>query len=292
MTFSRIHARPLLTLACSIAMLGGIAGSRAQADEWNKRTILTTNQPIQVTNKVLGPGQYVFMLDNSNSDRHIVRIFNADQSQLIETVMAVPDYRIRPTGNSRFTFYETPPGTARALRAWFYPGDNFGQEFAYPKHPQIVQTGAATSNPTPNTVAANREPAASTTVNNNGEANREVAPAGSKPPAVTSQTAPAQEDQSAIAQQNQTASTQQNQTAEQQSAGEADRSQPEEQTQIAQNTPPPKPAQPHAQQSQQSNQERHRPAELPKTASPYGLIGLMGLALLGIAGLLHLRRTA
>lgn len=277
MTFSRIHARPFLTLACCIAMVGGIAGSRAQADEWNKRTVLTTNQPIQVTDKVLDPGQYVFMLDNSNSDRHIVRIFNADQSRLIETVMAVPDYRIQPTGNSRFMFYETPPGTAPALRAWFYPGDNFGQEFPYPKHPQVVQTSATTSNPTPNTVAANREPASSTTLNNDDEANREVAPAGSKP--ATSQTAPAQEDQAAVAQ-SQTATTQQNQTAEQQSAGEADRSQPKEQTQIAQNNPPPAPAQ------------QQRPAELPKTASPYGLIGVIGLALLGIAGLLHLRRTA
>lgn len=290
MTFSRIHARPLLTLACCIAMVGGIAGSRAQADEWNKRTVLTTNQPIQVTDKVLDPGQYVFMLDNSSSNRHIVQIFNADQSRLIGTVMAVPGYRITPTGNSRFTFYETPPGTAPALRAWFYPGDNFGQEFPYPKHPEVVQTSAATSNTTPNTVAANREPASSTTVNNNDEANREVAPAGSKP--ATSQTAPAQEDQAAIAEQNQTATTQQNQTAEQQSAGEADRSQPEEQTQIAQNNPPPVPAQQEAQQSQQSNQQQRGPAELPKTASPYGLIGLIGLALLGIAGLLRLRRTA
>ena len=32
-----------------------------------------------------------------------------------------------------FTFWETPPGQPKALRAWFYPGDNFGQEFAYPK---------------------------------------------------------------------------------------------------------------------------------------------------------------
>lgn len=286
MTFSRFHARPLLTLACGIAMVGGIAGSRAQADEWNKRTVLTTNQPIQVTDKVLDPGQYVFMLDNSNSNRHIVRIFNADQSRLIDTVMAVPDYRIQPTGNSRFTFYETPPGTAPALRAWFYPGDNFGQEFPYPKHPQVVQTSATTSTTTSNTVAANREPARSTTLNNGDESNREAVPAGSKP--ATSQTAPAQEDQAAIA--NQTATTQQNQTAEQQ--GEADRSQPEEQTQIAQNSPPPTPAEQEAQQSQQSNHERQRPAELPKTASPYGLIGLIGLALLGFAGLLHLRRTA
>jgi len=282
MTFSRIHARPLLTLGCCLAMAGGIAGSRAQADEWNNRTVLTVNQPIQVTDKVLDPGQYVFMLDNSSSDRHIVRIFNADQSRLIETVMAVPDYRIRPAGNSRFAFWETPPGTARALRAWFYPGDTFGQEFPYPKHPQVLQTSATA----PNTVAANREPLTSTAVNNGGEANREVAPAGSKPPAVTSQTAPAQEDQAAIAQQNQAANAA---APEQQSAGEADRSQPEEQTQIAQNNPPPAPAQ---EQTQQSQQQHQRPAELPKTASPYGLIGLFGLALLSMGGLLHLRRTA
>ena len=47
--------------------------------------------------------------------------------------MAIPNYRMEPTGHSQFTFYETPPGTARAMRAWFYPGDNFGQHFVYPQ---------------------------------------------------------------------------------------------------------------------------------------------------------------
>ncbi len=287
MTFSRIHARPFLTLACCIAMVGGIAGSRAQADEWNKKTVLTVNQPIQVTSKVLDPGQYVFILDNSSSDRHIVRIFNADQSRLIETVMAVPNYRVQRTGNSRFIFWETPPGTAPALKAWFSPGDNFGQEFPYPKHPQVLQATATTAN----TVAANQQPPAYTAPNDNNEATREVAPAGSKPAA--SQTAPAQEDQAAIAPQNQTATAQQNENAAaQQTAGEADRSQPEEQAQIAQNNPPAAPAQQQAQQSQQSTERQRKPAELPKTASPYGLIGLLGIGLLGIAGLLHLKRTA
>jgi hypothetical protein len=32
-----------------------------------------------------------------------------------------------------FRFWETPAGKPKAIRAWFYPGDNFGQEFAYPK---------------------------------------------------------------------------------------------------------------------------------------------------------------
>ena len=39
----------------------------------------------------------------------------------------------KPTGKSTFQFWETPAGQPKAMRAWFYPGDNFGQEFAYPK---------------------------------------------------------------------------------------------------------------------------------------------------------------
>ena len=52
---------------------------------------------------------------------------------LVTTVLAIPNYRLRPTGKSIFAMWETPAGQPAALRAWFYPGDNFGQEFAYPK---------------------------------------------------------------------------------------------------------------------------------------------------------------
>ncbi len=107
---------------------------RAQADEWDKKTVLTVDQPIQVQDTYLEPGTYVFKLLNSSSDRHIVQIYNRDQNHLINTIMAIPNYRLQPTGDSRFSFYETPPGTARAMHAWFYPGDNFGQEFRYPKN--------------------------------------------------------------------------------------------------------------------------------------------------------------
>ncbi len=112
--------------------------SRMQADEWNKKTIVTINAPIQVTDTVLPPGSYVFMLADSSSDRHIVQIFNRDQSRLINTVMAIPDYRVQPSGHTQFTFYETPKGNPPALHEWFYPGDNFGNEFPYPKHLQTV----------------------------------------------------------------------------------------------------------------------------------------------------------
>jgi hypothetical protein len=124
-----------------------VVAHRAQADEWDKKTVLTVNQPIQVADKLLEPGKYVFKLLDSSSDRHIVQIFNDDQSRLINTVLAIPNYRLQPTGDSRFAFWETPRGNARALRAWFYPGDNFGQEFPYPKHLATIETASVTTSP-------------------------------------------------------------------------------------------------------------------------------------------------
>jgi LPXTG-motif cell wall-anchored protein len=121
------------TVAAGVFIFGFAAGM-ARADQWDKKTILTVNEPIQVRDTLLEPGQYVFKLVDSQSDRHIVQIYNADQTHLINTILAIPNYRIQPTGKSRFAFWETPPGYAKAMRAWFYPGDNFGQEFTYPKH--------------------------------------------------------------------------------------------------------------------------------------------------------------
>jgi hypothetical protein len=103
------------------------------ADAWNKRTILTVKEAIQVPGAVLQPGTYVMKLVESLSDRHIVRITNEKEDEVITTILAIPNYRLKPTGDSQFEFWETPAGNPRAMRAWFYPGDNFGQEFAYPK---------------------------------------------------------------------------------------------------------------------------------------------------------------
>jgi len=118
-------------LPCAALLLSGLAPA-ARADAWNKKTILTVSERIQVpNNKTLEPGKYVFKLVDSQSDRHIVQIFTEDEKQLITTILAIPNYRLKPTGKSEFDFWETPAGMPPAIRAWFYPGDNFGQEFAY-----------------------------------------------------------------------------------------------------------------------------------------------------------------
>jgi hypothetical protein len=139
----------IASAACGIALSAGVLSICARADQWDKKTVLTVNQPIQVEETLLQPGKYVLKLLDSSSDRHIVQIFNGDQTHIINTVLAIPNYRLQPTGHSQFMFWETPPGTAGAMRAWFYPGDNFGQEFTYPKHLHALEVAAVTPSPAP-----------------------------------------------------------------------------------------------------------------------------------------------
>jgi LPXTG-motif cell wall-anchored protein len=118
---------------CAFTLLAATFAFGARADTWNKRTVVTFSQTFEVPGKVLPAGTYTFVLLDSPSDRHIVQIFNADGSQLITTILAINDYRLRPTGDTVMKFNERPGDAPEALRAWFYPGDNFGQEFVYPK---------------------------------------------------------------------------------------------------------------------------------------------------------------
>src|SRR5579863_1354407 len=110
-----------------------------KADDWNRKTVITFSQPVETPGvhmkgwAVLPPGTYVFKVLDSKSDRHIVQIFNQDETMIYATILAVPNYRLKATSKTVLTFRETPPGQPDVLRAWFYPGKNFGDEFVYPK---------------------------------------------------------------------------------------------------------------------------------------------------------------
>lgn len=132
----RKQFRSFLVTSLAVAGLGLMASAvvvPTKADSWDKETYVTIHERVIAGNKVLEPGTYVWKLLDSQSDRHIVQIFDKDQTHLEETILAIPNYRLQPTGHTRFAFWETPPGVPKAVRAWFYPGDNFGQEFKYPK---------------------------------------------------------------------------------------------------------------------------------------------------------------
>jgi hypothetical protein len=105
----------------------------ARADTWNKKTIVSFSQAIEVPGTVLQPGKYVMKLVDLPADRHIVQFTNERENHIYATAMAIPTYRDRVTDSTVIAFYEAPAGQPEAIKNWYYPGDNYGQEFLYPK---------------------------------------------------------------------------------------------------------------------------------------------------------------
>jgi hypothetical protein len=151
---------PALVFALSITVLCTMFSSTASAQAWNKRTSVTFSGPVEIPGigaQVLPAGTYVFRLLDSQSDRNIVQILNADESHVYATILAIPNYRLRATDKTVMSFAERAAGEPQAIRAWFYPGDNSGQEFVYPKK-RAVELAKVTKVPViyiPDEVAVN-----------------------------------------------------------------------------------------------------------------------------------------
>ncbi len=107
---------------------------RAHASQWSQATKLTFSQPVEIPGRVLSAGTYWFTLARGETDRNLVQIWNSDRQHLVTTVMTIPDERMHHIGRTSIRFEkEHPTGSPEALRAWFYPGDNYGHEFVYPE---------------------------------------------------------------------------------------------------------------------------------------------------------------
>jgi hypothetical protein len=103
----------------------------ARADEWNQKTMLSFNQPIEIPGSALPAGTYWFVLSN-NRDRNLVQIYSGDWSKLEASLLTVPVYRQQPTARTEVEFAERPHRTPEALVKWYYPGRLIGHEFLYP----------------------------------------------------------------------------------------------------------------------------------------------------------------
>jgi hypothetical protein len=121
----------------------------AIADDYNRKTVVTFSGPVEVPGvgaQTLPAGTYVFKILDSQSDRHIVQIFNQDETHLYTTILAIPNYRLKSTSKTVITFRERPAGQPEALRAWFYPGHEWGEEFVYAKS-RAIELAKETNQP-------------------------------------------------------------------------------------------------------------------------------------------------
>ena len=138
------YLKKLAAPASCLALMFATLPADAVASEWNRKTVVTLSGPIEIPGVhwtgwgILPAGTYVFKVMDSQSNRHIVQIFSQDEKTIYATILAVPNYRLKATDKTVMTFTERPAGEPEALRAWFYPGRNYGEEFVYPKSRAMV----------------------------------------------------------------------------------------------------------------------------------------------------------
>jgi hypothetical protein len=141
-----------VTTVFGLALLGATFSPSVKADAWDRKTVITFSAPLEIPMVhlkgwgVLPAGTYVFKILDSNSNRHIVQIFNEDQTKVYATILAIPNYRLTATDKTVITFRERPAGQPEALRAWFYPGRQWGEEFVYPKA-KAIELAKTTNTP-------------------------------------------------------------------------------------------------------------------------------------------------
>ncbi|HLY60873.1 MAG TPA: hypothetical protein VKV95_09005 [Terriglobia bacterium] len=138
---NRMNRVKMLGMIFALSLIALAVPSGAKADEWNRKTKMTFSGPVEVPGvgaQTLPAGTYVFKILDSSSDRHIVQIFNEEENHVFTTILAIPNYRLKPTDKTVMTFKERGEGKPEAIRAWFYPGHQWGEEFVYPKSRAIV----------------------------------------------------------------------------------------------------------------------------------------------------------
>ena len=140
-------SRIRIAVAAAVVVIGTQV---VMADVWNKLTKVTFNRAVEVPGAVLPAGTYTFKLVDSSSARHVVQIQNTRGDKTYATILAIPDYRVNASSRTVMYFGETgaSAGSPVAIKSWFYPGDNYGQRFVYPKK-AAVQIATVYHQPVP-----------------------------------------------------------------------------------------------------------------------------------------------
>jgi hypothetical protein len=256
------------------AFLAAATSVSAQDSNVDQRTYLTFSGPVQMPGVTLPAGKYVFKLAPT-ALHNVMQVFDGEEKHIIGQWFFVAAERTteeqsRADGKPVVMFREMPEGVTPAIHYFYYPTDLRGKEFIYPKE-QAVKIAAATHE----TVLATDSDAAT-----GGEAHVfRVEPNGDT--ASNTSTPETKTDASATASLN-SQSDLNNSPASGPPA--AVNSQPSSSDNQVTGT--------SGRADQTNNAPRQQAAsELPKTASPYGLIGLLGLLSLASGFGLRLARN-
>jgi hypothetical protein len=115
----------------AFALIPRVKADERSPDQWDMKTIMTFQQPVEVPGKILPAGTYVFSTMDSVDLPNVVRIFNQNETTVIGTFNTRPAFALNPPQTTVMTFEERPGGRPAAVKTWWYPRNQFGHQFIY-----------------------------------------------------------------------------------------------------------------------------------------------------------------
>jgi len=110
--------------AIALAVLSPNAGAQVPIQKLS----VTISEPVEVPNRVLPIGTYVFeALENGR----VTRILSADEHHIYTTLLTQHEERQEPVANSLVNLKEGPEGEVQRIDSWFFAGESIGSEFLY-----------------------------------------------------------------------------------------------------------------------------------------------------------------
>ena len=279
-----------IVLAVLVGMSARVAAQNTVPSE---RTFMTFSNTVEMPGVTLPAGTYVFRLADSPT-RNVVQVMSKDGKDILGQWTFVQAQRPKATEDTVVMFKEMPEGTAAAVQYWYYPGETIGKEFVYPK-----DQAQKIANRTGASVLSEEGRVASTVTSTDSKGNvtnweRENSSASNNSSA-SAASAPAQPSAPAGSlTENRGVQTQADNSRDS-AALSADASQ----SPAANNRPVGTSGAGNAQatdsnrpatRADQPQSTQARASELPRTASPVPMIGLIGL--LALAGAVSTRRLA
>src|SRR5262245_34390689 len=121
------YLKPFLMLSVML-VVATLFGVPLFAHHPDLQSTFTVDQATQVPGKTLDPNTYMLKVLKSDTDRHIVQIFNKDGSNVLSTFLGVADKGA--TDQTGFSYMNMKSGDDKVVREWFDPKYG-GLKFVY-----------------------------------------------------------------------------------------------------------------------------------------------------------------
>ncbi|HKB70461.1 MAG TPA: LPXTG cell wall anchor domain-containing protein [Thermoanaerobaculia bacterium] len=154
--------KSLKRVLCSAAFLGSASLLLAQGTPVQRTTQLNISEPTEISGTILQPGVYMLRVHDFTNGKVQVQVTDENNKKVFATVTAMRlrrnlDTNQQQAEQTEFTF--TTANGHPALSTWFYPGDEWGEEFTSGKATWIAEARAETTTQAQTETRATEAPA-------------------------------------------------------------------------------------------------------------------------------------